>query len=99
MMWMNEYEIDNAVAIHRDHPVLAKATRFLAAFRDEVNAHSDGWPYWRPPAKAATKLMVLIHNPYSATPEAYRAALGPIRNFYTRRGNAAGMRFPTEESV
>jgi hypothetical protein len=96
-MWMNEYEIDEAVHKHARHPVLSKATKFLAAFRNEVNRHSDGWPYWRPPAQAADKLMELIERePARATEAELRKALTPIKRFYTTRGKAAGMQWPEE---
>jgi len=93
MYFMNESEIERAVERHASHPVLSKATKFLGNFRDEVNGHSDGWAYWRQPVNAAKKLMTLI-NSGDATEKQYRAALGPIKSFYTRRGTAAGMQFP-----
>lgn len=96
MLFMNEDEIDIAADRYRGHPVLGKATRFLAAFREEVNEHSDGWPYWRPPVVAAAQLMRLIQNPDSATEAALKKAMSPIRTFYTRRGSAAGMKFPAD---
>lgn len=104
-MFMNESEIEDAVDRFAGHPVLGPAARFLAAFRHEVNAHSDGWPYWSPPVKAAAKLMTLIHGHRWAGMGAYprlpeptaadvRKALGPIKSFMTRRGTAAGMSMP-----
>jgi len=96
---MNEHEIDEAIARHRSHVVLSKATQFLAAFRDEVNAHSDGWPYWSAPVHSAAKLMTLIQNPHTATEAAFKASLKPIRAFYTRKGNAAGMKWPIPFTV
>lgn len=94
MLFMNEYDINRAADQFCGHPVLGEATRFLADYRDEVNAHSDGWPYWSSPVKAAKALMALIQSG-NATEAQYRKALGPIRAFYTRRGNAAGMKWPT----
>lgn len=94
-MWMNEYEIDEAVSTLRNHPVLGDAARFLRDFKDEVNSHSDGWPYWRLPPRAAGQLMTVLHtDPETVTPADVRKALGPIKSFMTRRGNAAGMTMP-----
>lgn len=85
-MFMNESEIDESVFRYQRHPVLGKATRFLADYRDEVNSNSDGWPYWG--AKAAARLMELIHNARDREPtEAeIRKAIGPIRSFCTKKG-------------
>jgi hypothetical protein len=105
-MWMNEHEIDEAVRRFVTHPVLGKGARFLGAFRDEVNEHSDGWPYWKLPAKAAEKLMTFLHGHLYGGMGAYprlaepteadlKKTLAPIKAFYTRRGYAAGMKFPT----
>ncbi len=99
MKFMNEMDIAEAARRHRGHPVLGPATRFLAEFKDQVNAHSDGWPYWSPPAKAAAKLMDLVDtNPWDepkpVTEADLRRALAPIKSFMTRRGLAAGMVMP-----
>ena len=47
MLFMNTYEIDEAVDHYEHHPILARATRLLADLRNIVNANSDGWAYWR----------------------------------------------------
>ena len=96
-MFMNESDINRAVERYRYHPVLGKATRFLAAFRDEVDAHSDGWAYWRAPVEAARKLMTMIKTPDTATEDTFKAALTSIRRFYTKRGIAQGMIMPLVE--
>jgi len=109
-MFMNEWDIAGALARHAKHPVLGPATRFLADYRDEVNAHSDGWPYWSPPVRAAKALMELIKRgddfalasfirtgaaaPVDVTEADLAKALRPIKAFMTRRGNAAGMKLP-----
>lgn len=93
MLFMNEWEIREAHSRYRNHSTLGPATLFLLDFMDEVNAHSDGWPYWSPPVKSAAKLMTLIGRG-DATLAEVRAALGPIKSFMTRRGNAAGMKLP-----
>ena len=96
MMFMNEYEINDRAERYRNHPVLGPATRFLQAYMGEVNAHSDGWPYWSPPVKAAAKLMTLIQRGDATLAEVTKA-LSPIKAFMTRRGNAAGMKLPSLE--
>lgn len=95
MIFMNEYDIDYACQRYAAHPVLGPATRFLSHFKDEVNAHSDGWPYWSAPVKSAAKLMALIQQG-TATDAEVRKALGPIRSFMTRRGIKAGMTLPKD---
>ena len=94
MLFMNEYEINAAVDRFSNHPVLSKATKFLAKFRDEVNANSDGWPYWSRPVVSAKKLMTIIMHPEQATEQSLKAAITPIEAFYTRHGAKAGMLFP-----
>lgn len=94
MMFMNAWEIDEFVERYRNHLVLSQATRFLRDFRDEVDAHSDGWAYWPLPCRAAKGLMELIQSPETATEEKFRKSLAPIRSFYTRRGLKAGMAMP-----
>ena len=97
MLYMNDFDIAIATQRNADHPVLSRATAFLVEFRDEVNSHSDGWPYWSAPLKAARKLMELVQSD-DATEDQLIAALSPIKAFYTRRGNAAGMKFPEVQS-
>jgi hypothetical protein len=93
-MWMNEYEIIIAVEQNKNDAVLSKASVFLREFMRQVDLNSDGWPYWNPPAKAADKLMRLVQGYSEATEYQYKLALIPIKSFYTRRGYAAGMKFP-----
>jgi hypothetical protein len=104
IVFMNEYEIDEAARRYADDPILGKASRFLQEFRDEVNAHSDGWAYWKPAITSAGKLMALIQS-VQGSPEwdgideqakgkMFLKALTPIKCFMTRRGLAAGMRMP-----
>lgn len=95
VVWMNEYEIHEAAIRFNSDPVLGPAARYLAHFCAEVNAHSDGWPYWRRPAQAAAKLMGLIQGHLRAGMGAYprlpepsaadvRKAITPIKAFLTR---------------
>ena len=107
-MYMNQWDIEEAVEQHRRHPVLGKAARFLQAFAREVDAHSDGWMYWRQPVNAARQLIALL-QPYryqrpfdkplpEPTERDYVKALAPIKSFMTRRGLAAGMTMPDTQS-
>ena len=102
---MNEGDIEHAVKQFEDHEVLGPAARFLEAFKDEVNAHSDGWPYWQSARKAASRLQTLLYGhlmagmgAYPTLPEAtaddVRATLPPIKSFMTKRGTKAGMTLP-----
>lgn len=104
-MWMNRYEIERAVVHFARDPVLGPAARFLRAFQEEVDKISDGWPYWSPPSKAASRLMALLNahlfagmggypNLPAASAADVRRCLTPIKAFMTRRGTAAGMKMP-----
>lgn len=93
MMFMNEYDIDDARHRYRDHPVLGPATATLADLRDAVNKYSDGWAYWPKPSRAARLLQELItvcdrfdDERADATAERLRKAYGPLRAFRTREG-------------
>lgn len=86
MPWMNTWEVDEARARHRAHPVKGPATKVLANLRDLTNAKSDGWAYWPKPARAATQLMELIQekDPNLVTEARLRKALVPVKAFCTR---------------
>lgn len=92
-MYFNQYDLFEAKQRCESHPVLSHAINFLEKFIEEVNSHSDGWAYWKAPSRAASKLVELIQAG-DATEKQYRAALTPIKSFYTRLGDKAGMRFP-----
>jgi hypothetical protein len=88
MKYMNSWEIDSQIALLAGYPVLHKAARFLQRFRDLIDDNSDGWAYWRPPVKAAKRLMELIESnePAAVTEDDLKKALKPIRSFATRHG-------------
>lgn len=105
MKFMNEYDIEDAVRKFDADPVLGPAARFLDAYKNEVNAHSDGWPYWSAPVKAAGKLIELLDGHRMSGMGAYprlprpteadiKRTLTPIKVFMTKRGTAVGMVFP-----
>jgi hypothetical protein len=93
-MWMNRWDIQFAVERNSLDTVKGKAARFLAAFMEETDEHSDGWCHWPLPGRAADKLQNLIQSDSPMTEADYRKALAPIKSFYTRRGYKAGMNFP-----
>jgi hypothetical protein len=93
MNYMNDYDIMLAQQ-RANTPVLRKAVQFLAAFKEQVNDHSDGWAYWKCPVNAANKLMELIQGKVEPTEANFKKAMSPIKSFMTRRGNAAGMQMP-----
>lgn len=92
--WMNEYEIEDHLARRANHPTLGPLVRTLANLVEEVNGCSDGWPYWKAPAKAAAKAMDLLmgNHQWEAVhgdrPEVTitdtKAALRPIKAFRTK---------------
>jgi hypothetical protein len=105
MKFMNGWEIETYFDRYGHlNTIRGKAARFLAAFRNEVDMHSDGWAYWSLPVKAAKRLMELVedeplcgHMGGPPTEADFKRALSPIKAFYTRRGYAAGMEFPKED--
>jgi hypothetical protein len=91
MLFMNTYEIDEAVQQWRQHPVLGPAARTLRNLSDWADGNSDGWAYWPKPCRAATKLQEMLQRedrwtPPAATAEELKAALKPIKAFRTRQG-------------
>ena len=103
--WMNEGDIERAVDVFKDHPVLGPAARFLEAFKDQVNRVSDGWHSWPLPGRAAGKLQALLYGhmmagmgAYPVLPDATAAdvlaTMPPIKAFMTKRGTKAGMTMP-----
>jgi hypothetical protein len=94
-MFMNHWEIDEMVERYQIRGTLSRASCFLAEFRNQVNAHSDGWAYWRAPVRAAKQLMILLEKG-EASEEGFAKALRPIKSFYTRIGYSAGMKWPAD---
>lgn len=95
MLFMNEGEIEQAVAQYRNDPVLSRATRLLQDLMELANQVSDGWCYWPKPCRAAKKLQELIQRgrdrSFRATEDDLKAAVTPIKAFLTReRANLRG---------
>jgi hypothetical protein len=94
MLYMNEWDIHEAVAQFRSHPVLSKATVLLLDLMTLTNAVSDGWPYWAKPCKAARQLQALIQRGEDrkfrdfdvpdVTMADLRRAVAPIKALLTR---------------
>lgn len=61
-MWFNQADIETLAENHHDCPNVRKAVKLLHALMESVNEQSDGWPYWKAPAQAASQLMQLIQN-------------------------------------
>lgn len=87
--FMNEGEIDYAAQRYASHPTLGRATRLLAAYRNEVNRNSDGWPYWG--WRCSDRLAQLIRAGNATEGEVTRAC-APIKSFCTRKR----LRFPVD---
>lgn len=94
-MFMNEWDIEEAVRQHDDHPILGPATETLYNLMRWTNRHSDGWAYWPKPCRAARKLQELIQGDGSwearygertdVTEAQLKAAYSPIKAFLTRQ--------------
>lgn len=91
---MNEHDIADRVQQYAAHPILGPATRTLENLMHWTNSHSDGWPYWNKPSRAAERLMVLIEGERlsrfdderkDVTEDAYKKALVPLKAFRTRQ--------------
>ena len=94
---MNDSEIESALRRYRPDTPSGRAALFLYTLKEETNANSDGWHSWPLPARAANKLMQFLQGPEDAPTRSWSAlskALVPIKSFYTRRGYAAGMKWP-----
>lgn len=95
MTWMNEYDIEEALRFTaiNELPNLRRGAEVLSNLKEWTNDHSDGWPYWQKPARAANRLMEHLEK---ATRDGYRGeakdvtdaelkkALAPIKAFLTR---------------
>jgi hypothetical protein len=89
-MFMNDYDVDDAVERAQGDTVQLAAAQTLANLRDTVNANSDGWAYWSSPQRAATRLMGVLERcrrgDITVSRAEVRKAYTPIRSFLTRHG-------------
>ena len=97
MLFMNEWDIQEAMRLHARHPVLSKATSLLYALMILADSVSDGWPYWTKPCRAARKLQELIqaNHPYTRKRDApapteadLKRAVAPIKAFLKKNRKA-----------
>jgi hypothetical protein len=99
MVWLNEYDIDMLVDRFEDQtaaPHVVKGVLALDRFRDWTNRNSDGWAYWKLPAKAADKLMDRLEEAQrqyrrgglceDMTPQQLAALLRPVRALMRKHG-------------
>jgi hypothetical protein len=95
MLFMNEYDIQDAAREYAGHAILGPATKTLLALADWTNRNSDGWAYWPKPCRAARALQELIQSHQRDLRETGGARVGtdelkrayrPIRSFATRHG-------------
>ena len=63
-MWMNEYDVDEAVRLFdaNEVPNLARGATTLANLVRWTNSNSDGWPYWSKPSNAAKSLQTMLSD-------------------------------------
>lgn len=100
MLFMNEYEIEDACRLYAGSDVLGPATQTLRNLATFANRNSDGWSYWPKPCRAAEQLQRLIHGDgtwdyrthgvYAVQPEQVRKAYRPIKSFLTRHPGLDG---------
>jgi hypothetical protein len=101
---MNEDEIERALdIINQRAPAIAPYAKFLADWRDTVNANSDGWSSWHAGRRAADRLSALVTQTLNwlrgqgeaPTPSELKSALEPIRATATRHKLSAPSLFPS----
>lgn len=88
MTWMNEMEIDEAVRVFAQDPVLGPASRYLSDYRHLINRNSDGWPYWsagtRPAGTLCEILSAAMTNRYRQDPRYVRPTLDDVKKAVRR---------------
>lgn len=98
MSWMNRYEIEEALRWTEEGTNAEAGARTLYRLMRWTDSHSDGWPYWQKPSRAAKRLMELLQSVknqarrdgiYDDITEAdLKKAYTPIKAFLTREGVA-----------
>lgn len=94
MLFMNRYEIEEAVRLARRTPEYLPYVQFLSDWKDVVDSCSDGWPYWAPPVRAAKKLMEQVqaldsHIRYGSSQYLGGGGVGPAVSKYPKPEVAA----------
>ena len=96
MSWMNRDEIEAALFQTPEDSNAERGARTLYRLMRWTDSHSDGWPYWQKPSRAATRLMEAIQRAQEAgrrgggyvdiTEAELKKAYTPIKAFLTRQG-------------
>lgn len=96
MSWMNRYEIEEALRWTDEGSNAESGARTLYRLMRWTDNHSDGWPYWQKPSKAATRLMDALQKVKESgrrdgdyvdiTEAELKAYYRPIKAFLTRQG-------------
>lgn len=84
-MWMNEHDVEQALAQFGGHATLGSAAYTLDSLVGGVNACSDGWPYWSAPRRASAPLQQLLADAQVLA----REGKEPVAQDVTRRLKAA----------
>ena len=98
MMFMNQWDIQDACDQFAGDPVFGPATLTLHSLMSWTNHNSDGWAYWPKPCRAAKSLQEFIQaeqrrqrTSYWEDPDErevqaqYKKALSAIKAFRTRQ--------------
>lgn len=85
MKFYNDFDIEMAARRHQENPILSRAARVLAEYRDIVNQNSDGWGTWTAGTKVAGSLVDLLEK-HEASETDVRKAVTRVKSFCTRRG-------------
>jgi hypothetical protein len=94
MLFMNQWEVEEARERYASHAILGPATTTLYNLMRWANANSDGWAYWPKPTRAAAQLMELVQNHTrdlrrdghaSVSTDDLKRAYRPIKAFRTRQ--------------
>lgn len=91
MRYMNDYDLESARRrfIGESMPNRLALTMVVDNLRVWADDHSDGWAFWRKPARAASSAMALIDSHTfrersDVSDAEMRAAVRPIKAFLTR---------------
>ena len=97
-MFMNEFDIEELQGrFSKELPNLRRGATVLKNLMEWTNSHSDGWPYWQKPSRAANRLQERLQaasdtyrrgDVEDMTDAELRAVLTPIKSFLTRHGVA-----------
>lgn len=97
MSLFNQYDIQQIARNASSNPDLAPFSAIALAYLDIVNSNSDGWAYWKPARKSASRFLSILdklsnprythqydRNPKPTTSD-LRKALAPMKSLLTKR--------------